>query len=209
MPLLRDRFGDGYETVSETEGWSRGEYGKRSWAATVDKASRPCDSPSLVLESLPHLLFCEWARARALDSASEDSMSSAYGSELSTKMTATRISPDPRTIQAGVFPTVLWNIQPNAVLVERVFIRIKAFQITTVLRRPSKRIVHRGVLLMSKDDSFAGPTFSISFAALRALGFLFVACREGQSRRNTPWRGGVAGAHTFEFSLSAGQARLG
>lgn len=58
---------------------------------------------------------------------------------------------------------------------------------------------------MSKDDSLAGPTFSISFAALCTLGFLFVAYQ----RVNL---GGISqggGAHTFEFSLSAGQAKLG
>jgi hypothetical protein len=40
MALLRDRFGEGYETLSETE-WVMGEYGKRSWLATADKASNP------------------------------------------------------------------------------------------------------------------------------------------------------------------------
>lgn len=53
MALLRDRFGEGYETLSETE-CAIGEYGKRSWLATADKASKPCESASLVLEPLPH-----------------------------------------------------------------------------------------------------------------------------------------------------------
>jgi hypothetical protein len=56
MALLRDRFGEGYEMLSDTE-CSIGEKGKRSWEATVDKASRLCDPVSLALESLPHLLF--------------------------------------------------------------------------------------------------------------------------------------------------------
>ena len=40
MALLRDRFGEGYETLSEME-WVMGEYGKRSWLATADEASIP------------------------------------------------------------------------------------------------------------------------------------------------------------------------
>lgn len=84
IALLRDRFGEGYETPSETE-WAMGEYGKRSWLATADKASNPWDSVSLVLEPLPHRELRAWASATALDSAI--SRSSAYGSELSTKMT--------------------------------------------------------------------------------------------------------------------------
>ena len=59
ITLLRDRFGEGYEMLSETEVWSRGEQGKRSWVAIVDKVSRPLVSASLALESLPHL----WLRA--------------------------------------------------------------------------------------------------------------------------------------------------
>lgn len=58
MALLRDRFGEGYEMLSDME-CSSGEKGKRSWEATVDKVSRPCDPASLALESLPHLLFRE------------------------------------------------------------------------------------------------------------------------------------------------------
>lgn len=58
MALLRDRFGEGYEMLSEME-CSIGEKGKRSWEATVDKVSSPCDPVSLAFESLPHLLFRE------------------------------------------------------------------------------------------------------------------------------------------------------
>jgi hypothetical protein len=69
IALLRDRFGEGYETVSETTEWVMGEYGKRSWLATADKASNPWDSASLALEPLLHGALRAWASATALDSA--------------------------------------------------------------------------------------------------------------------------------------------
>lgn len=64
----------------------------RSWDATVDKASRLCDPVSLALEPMSHLSSRDSASAEALDPAREVSTSSAYGSELSTKMTARQIN---------------------------------------------------------------------------------------------------------------------
>ena len=101
MALPRDRLGEGYETLSGTEGGSRGEYGKRSWLATADKVSMPCVSASLARDPLPHRWLRDWAKAIALDSAREVSISSAYGSELSTNITSEQYQP-------SVLPFFFW-----------------------------------------------------------------------------------------------------
>lgn len=162
MALLRDRFGEGYDMLSEME-CSMGEKGKRSWEATVDKVSRACDPASLVLESLPHLLFRDRASASALDSVA--SRSSAYGSELSTKTTAERSVYNSEAKPVSV-PTVFGNSQPYAILVKRVLVRIEPLQIPTTFGRLGQVFVHRGILLMAKYNALTGATLSATFATL-------------------------------------------
>lgn len=128
---------------------------------------------SLVLEPLPHLLFRDWARASALDSAREVSRSSAYGSELSTNITAKESA-----VCLGYVPgsrTVFGNVQPDAVLVKRVLIRIEPLQVSAAFWWCLEAIIHGRVLLMAEDNALAGPTLSATFATLCALGFLFIA----------------------------------
>lgn len=67
------------------------------------------------------------------------------------------------------------NIQPDTIFMEGVFIREKAFQVTTSFLSGGGGI-HGGILLMTKNDTLARTTFTTSFPTLRALGFLFVAC---------------------------------
>ena len=88
--------------------------------------------------------------------------------------------------------TVLGDIQPDAILLERVFIRIETLEIATVLGRAPGSIVHRSVLLVAEYDALARATLSISFPTLRALGFLFVACQF--SSASGGWRRGEGGA---------------
>lgn len=55
------------------------------------------------------------------------------------------------------------NIQPHTILVKSVFIRIEPVETaTTIWGVP----VHRRVLLMAENYTFAGTTFSAAFAAL-------------------------------------------
>lgn len=78
--------------------------------------------------------------------------------------------------------TILWNLKPDTVIREGLLIVVEAFLTALAL---SIIPVHRRVLLMAEDDSFAGTTFSGRFAALAALGLLFVAlelpCTTGQA----------------------------
>lgn len=76
--------------------------------------------------------------------------------------------------QASVH-TVFRNIQPDAILVERVLVRIEPLQVSTTLGRLGQVLVHRGILLMAKYNALTGATFSAAFATLRALRFLLVA----------------------------------
>ena len=98
---------------------------------------------------------------------------------------------------------MLRNVQPNAILVKSILIRIKPLQvpattprrlfiiatttITTAITTTgtgtdtgsdagiiTTLTVHRSILLMPEDDTFAGSTLPIPFATLRTLRFLLV-----------------------------------
>lgn len=100
--------------------------------------------------------------------------------------------------------TVSGNVQPHAVLVESVLVRIESLQISATLGRLVESIVHGRVLLMAKDDTLAGPTLSTTFKTLCALGSLFVTCELGQPGRGAR-RAGVT-TPTFQLPSSTCQA---
>jgi hypothetical protein len=98
---------------------------------------------------------------------------------------------------------MLGNIQPDAILVEGVLVREKAFEIATAFLSGGI-CIHGGILLMTKDDSLTWATFTTSFATLRTLGLLFVAC-ESVSREA---RQNKEGKHTFKLTSPTCQAGL-
>jgi hypothetical protein len=71
---------------------------------------------------------------------------------------------------------VFRNIQPDAILVEGVLIREKAFEIPTSFLSGGI-CIHGRILLMAKDDSLTRTTLTATFATLRTLGLLFIACK--------------------------------
>lgn len=79
--------------------------------------------------------------------------------------------------------TILWNLKPDAVIRKGLLIVVEAF--LTALALVAVILVHRRILLMTEDDALAGSTFSRPFAALTALGLLFVTlefpCTTGQA----------------------------
>lgn len=66
----------------------------------------------------------------------------------------------------AVVHTVFWDIQPDAILVERVLVRIEPLQVTATLGRLGQVLVHGRILLMTKDDALTGATFSAAFTTL-------------------------------------------
>jgi hypothetical protein len=81
-------------------------------------------------------------------------------------MTAKGVSQQaPRSAKPAIH-TVFWDIQPNAILVERVLVRIEPLQVSTTLGRLGQVLVHGGILLMAKYDALTGATFSAAFATL-------------------------------------------
>lgn len=68
------------------------------------------------------------------------------------------------------------DIEPDAIVTEGVLVRVKALEVTGATGRAGRLLIHRGILLMAEDDGLTRSTFPGTFAALGALGFLFVAC---------------------------------
>lgn len=81
------------------------------------------------------------------------------------------------------------NIQPDAILAEGVLVREKTLEIPTPFLS-SGTCIHGGILLMAKDDSLAWATLTATFATLRTLGLLFVACESVSREAGKTGRGG-------------------
>jgi hypothetical protein len=79
------------------------------------------------------------------------------------------VSASPPTNLKGRKHTIFGNIEPHAVLVECVLVRVEALEIPV-----PATIVHRGILLVTEHDALTPPAFARAFGALGALGFLLV-----------------------------------
>lgn len=70
--------------------------------------------------------------------------------------------------------TMFGDVEPDTVLVKGILIRVEALQRATSGGGIAQILVHRGILLMAKDDPLAGATDPAAFTTLRAFGFLLV-----------------------------------
>jgi len=68
--------------------------------------------------------------------------------------------------------TISGNIHPDRILVKRVLVGVEAFERVFITRLVT---IHRGIMLVSEDYSYAGDTFSGGLSALTTQRFLLVA----------------------------------
>jgi hypothetical protein len=65
------------------------------------------------------------------------------------------------------------NIQPYAIFIEGVFVRVEPFQCPST-GGVIAILIHRGILLMAENDPFTRAAFPAAFATLRTLGLLLI-----------------------------------
>ena len=78
--------------------------------------------------------------------------------------------------------TPLWNLHPNTILRESILVCIEPLQRVSIV---VVRVVHGGILLVSKDNAIARHAFALCLLALSASWSLLIAFELPMATRET------------------------